>query len=156
MADDLDLERGDPDAAEKILAAGTESRAKRTAGRPKGSTNKAKTTAATEADDKSLYGRLVGAFHDLSESARVRQDDELADILENRKEPMAQGLVSLTRNLRILRGPLVLLINFLEPTLAFWELGSLATRRYIERRQRILWEHQQRQQGVTEEVPVAG
>ena len=155
MSDELDLEQGDPAAADKILAAGTESRAKRTAGRPKGSTSKAKTTAATEAEDKTLYGRLVGAFHDLSESARVRDDDELADILEHRKEPMAQGLVSLTRNIRILRGPLVLLVNFLEPTLAFWELGSLTARRYIARRQRIAWEQQQQRAGNVE-VPVAG
>ncbi len=144
MSPDLDLEHGDEDAAEKILSSSAPSRAKRTTSSTSKTAGAAKSKTVTDADNKALYGRLVAAFHDLSEQAAAREDNELADILERRKESMAQGLVSLTRNVLFLRGPLVLLINFLEPSLAFWELGGLAIRRYIARQQRIRYERQER------------
>ncbi len=146
---ELDLDAGDPSAAEKILSEGQAARATRTRGRSSSDSSsgkgKPKTAAFTEAEDKSLHGRLATAFQDLAETAKGREDLELADILERRKDAMAQGLVSLTRNIRVLRGPLVLLINFLEPTLAFWELATLGINRYIARQQRKRWERQQGQ-----------
>lgn len=145
MNDELDLENGNASEAERLLAAGQEARRGR--GRPKGSTTRASTKKKapgfTEADDKTLKGRLVKAFSDWQAVAESREDEELADILERRKDAMAQGLVSLTRNIPVLRGPLVLLANFLEPLFAFGELGKLGITRWINRRETRLMAQQE-------------
>lgn len=143
---ELDLSKGDPDAADKIQSEGQAARASRSKSRT--TTSKRKSPAASDAADKDIRSRLVAAFSDLADQAAAHEDEELADVLTRRKEAMSNGLVSLTRNLTILRSPLLFFLIVLEPVLAFWELGGLAARRYVARSQRIK-EERRMQAGVT-------
>lgn len=153
---ELDLTQGDSDAAARILEEGKAAGGNRR-GRPKGSTAKSTTARKTgsEAEDNSLRGDLRDMFNDFAEQFRER-DPELAGVLERRKDAMSQGLVGLTRKIPPFRGPVKVLVAFFQPTLAFWELGSLLTGRYIERRQRRAYEHRAQQNGMTDETDVTG
>lgn len=140
---ELDLEHGDRAAADKLQSEGKEARTRRRSTSSTSSKSKPKSAPTNDAEEKSLTVRLSSAFSDLADQAEAHQDLELADVLNRRKDAMSQGLMSLTRTVRFLRPPLLLFLIFLEPTLAFWELGGLATRRYIARAQRKQWERQQ-------------
>lgn len=145
---EIDLTKGDPDAAEKIAAAGSSARRGRRGKSSDSSGSKGTTTkAAREAQDRTLKGELLEMFHDFAESFQ-EHDPELADILERRREAMSQGLVALTRKIGVLRGPVVLFVAFFQPVLAFWELGSYAVRRYVARQQRKANERRAAANGV--------
>ena len=147
MSDELDLEIGDPQAADKIQAEGQAARGRRQTRRATGSKSKSSgRKPASEAEENSLKDKVRAMFSDFHEALRER-DPELADVLERRGEAMSQGLVSVTRTIPFLRGPLVLLVNFFQPTLAFWELGSLLTARWIARRNRRAVEQREQANG---------
>ncbi|MDE2101941.1 MAG: hypothetical protein KGL39_32140 [Patescibacteria group bacterium] len=153
---DLDLETGDLSRAEKIQAEGSAARSSRRQSRAAGSKSRTgKTTAAKEAEDSGLKSKLQEMFQDFAEQFQER-DPELADVLNRRKDAMSQGLVGLTRNIKLLRGPLVLLVNFFQPTLAFWELGGLLIHRYISHQQRRAIERREQQNGLTDVTDVTG
>lgn len=160
----LDLEHGDYEKAEQIAKEGQERSKRVRASRSgdsgsSGSGSKSSGSKATsQRTDTDLAGRLDSAFSRLSDQLAAREDHELADAIQQDKEAMSKGLVSLTRNLKFLRMPLVVVLNFLEPILAFWHVGGILLRRFVERRQRVMQERQAAAAGTQVEdyaVPVA-
>ena len=145
MADDnseLDLEAGDEDRAERIAAATDSGSSKKprfgskkasgSSASPKRATPRA--TAAKRAEE-SLNARLVRAFDRIIEQLLQRGDAELATVIEEDKDAMAAGLVSLTRAVTWMRRPLVTALNFVEPVLAFGRVGKILVTRMVLRRQ---------------------
>jgi hypothetical protein len=76
------------------------------------------------------------AFIKLADQMLARGDEELAEALREERRPMAQGLVSLTATLTILRLPLVVVMSLIEPVLAFWRVGGLLFQRFLVWRER--------------------
>jgi hypothetical protein len=126
MADDLDLERGDP-------SRGEERRTRRRDRERATASSESKTTTAKL--DNELQARLVGSLEQVQEWRAARDDTELADAIGEDKEKMAKGLVSLTHTLQPLRQPLLIFLGFVEPCLAFGRVGRILTVRWVERRQ---------------------
>lgn len=155
MSDELDLELGDANRAERILAAGKESGPR---GKRARSTSSAKRTtgtkASSEAEERSLKSDLLEMFSDFSE--QFTADPELKDILERRKEAMSQGLVALTRKIPFVRSPLKLIVALFQPTVAFWELGGYGVRRYLGWRNRIALQQRAEANGDTDVAHVPG
>lgn len=155
----LNLHDGDPDRADEIAdaqarqAVAQSEREKRKAKRESqkkesGSSSTRSRAKASPATESGLQGRLVDAFTRLANMLERKGDEELSTAINDEKQAMAQGLVSLTRNVTPLRGPLVLLISFLEPVLAFWRVGSILGGRLIERRQRVMAERAMQEAGA--------
>lgn len=90
--------------------------------------------ASQDRADRDLRTRLEGVFDRIAEAAEVRGDIELADAIAEDAKVMAQGLVSFTRPLRALRGPLLLLLGIVEPFMAFRRVGMLLFGRWYVRR----------------------
>lgn len=136
--DEIDLERGDPARAEATeKKAATRSRATKGGSAPK-----------PVAAETSLKARLENVFEKLAKQMEARGDEELATALSEEKSNMSQGLVSLTKNLTPLRGPLVVVVSLVEPVLAFGRVGGILVRRAVARRARKVaeWEAAQQQQ----------
>lgn len=160
----LDLEKGDYERAEQIAKEGQE-RSKRVrssrGGDSSGGGSSSKSSGsktASQRTDTDLVSRLDSAFSRLAEQLAAREDHELAEAIVQDKEAMSKGLVSLTRGVKFLRTPLVVVLNFLEPVLAFWHVGGILLGRFIERRQRVMAERQQAAAGAQVEdyvVPVS-
>lgn len=153
----LDLDVGDPERAERIAARADEiekERNKRTTGRrpdtSKGkSTSTSRATAARSAAAKAeteLLSRLERTFDRIVSALQDRDDVELATVIEEDKEAMSRGLVSVTRTVSWLRSPLIMSLNLVEPVLAFGRVTRILFLRFVERRQRILTEQQMQQQ----------
>jgi hypothetical protein len=103
--DEIDLERGDPARAEATeKKAATRSRATKSGSAPK-----------PVAAETSLKARLENVFEKLAKQMEARGDEELATALSEEKSNMSQGLVSLTKNLTPLRGPLVVVRHSRSP-----------------------------------------
>jgi hypothetical protein len=125
MADELDLERGDPSRAEERRA-----RRRRSTG-----DSETKTTASEKVLDRELHARIVDAFGQVVEWREAREDEELATAINEDKEKMAKGLVSLTHAVEPLRQPLLIFLGFVEPVMAFGRVGRILGGRWIARRQ---------------------
>lgn len=131
MADEIDLERGDPARADA-----TE---KKAANRSRSPTSKStKSTSSTP----SLKTRLENCFDKIAKQLESRGDEELATAFSEEKGNMAQGLVSATEALKPLRGPLIVIVGLVEPVLAFGRVGGILVRRAVARRARQVaeWE----------------
>lgn len=142
----LDLELGDEEAADLITAkeeGTTRRRRQRRSSTAKEAPKRSdKKERAPGPDDTSIKGRIVAVFDRIVEQLRSRGDDELADAIDEDKGPMAQGLVSATRPFPPLRIFLVILLEVVEPFLAFGRVGRILMRRYMERRARLMEEAQ--------------
>lgn len=88
----------------------------------------ARKTAATESE---LKGRLHSVFDRVADSVEARGDEELAEILREDRDVMAQGLVSLTRPFLPLRTVIMLGLSVVEPVMAFGRLGRLVVERVL-------------------------
>lgn len=128
--DELDLEAGNAVEAARILDAQktqTEGRARRAARRStskSGTTGRA-TTAKAKVAEETLAARLMRTFDRIVDTLRAREDEELAVAIDEDKEAMTQGLVSLTKALPFLRNPLLITLNLVEPVLAFGRVGRI-------------------------------
>jgi hypothetical protein len=125
MADELDLEKGDPSRAEQ----------RRQRRREATSTPTGESKATTDKLDKELHSRLVDAFDQVVEWREARDDEELATAISEDKEKMAKGLVSLTHAVVPLRQPLLIFLGFVEPVLAFGRVTRILATRWVARRQ---------------------
>jgi len=121
MADELDLETG-----------GRQSPREERRRRREGAGGESKTTS--EKLDRELHGRLTGALDQVVEWRQAREDEELATAIDEDKEKMAKGLVSLTHVVVPLRQPLLIFLGFVEPLLAFGRVGRILAGRWFERR----------------------
>lgn len=131
MADELDLEQGDPKFFQRVTAAGKERTAQaRAAKTPPSRASTAAKQAADKAEDGWLKTELLNSFTDWQEAT---QDEYLADLLGRRKDQMASGLVALTRNIRFLRGPVITMVKFVQPIMAFRELIAYKAGQLFER-----------------------
>lgn len=120
-SDELDLEKGDASRA----SSREERRSRRTSS----------TTAARKTDNE-VDGRLHRTFERIAAAREARGDEELADVIREDSDAMAQGFTSLTANVPFLRMPLIMGLNILEPALAFSRVGGILLGRFFERRQR--------------------
>lgn len=125
MADELDLERGDPSRAE-------ERRSRRRSAR---SDTSGESKPRDDKLDRELHSRLVDAFDQVVEWREARDDEELATAISEDKEKMAKGLVSLTHAVVPLRQPLLIFLGFVEPVMAFGRVGRILATRWVTRRQ---------------------
>lgn len=148
MSDDfsLDLDRGDPDRADRITAAAeggkSTSRRSRRDSSSGGSSRKSSSKTASSKSETDLVGRLSSAIVRLADQLDARNDTELAEALREDSDKISRGLVSVTRTVKFLRQPLVLFIGVLEPVLAFWRVGAILGRRLLQRRARMLAERE--------------
>jgi hypothetical protein len=126
MANDLDLERGDPRRGESDEPT---RRRRRTSERKSDDTPK-----RPDADESEVRTQLARAFDGLAKSREAREDDELAVAIREETEPMTEGFVTLTNNVSFLRMPLILILNLLITLLAFGRVGGILLRRWYERR----------------------
>lgn len=125
MADELDLERGDPGRAD---SASERRRARRT---------------ARQADTESAGGgkaeaeirmQLEGAFERLAKMRDTKEDAELADAIREESDPMTEGIVTLTNSVTPLRFPIIILLNLLITMMAFGRVGGILYQRFQDRR----------------------
>lgn len=148
----LDLENGDEEMAEATPAERRAAARKRATEARQPSVKKSTTKkSSSSATDKSrlegeLTGRLNRALDRIAKALEARDDDELADTIREDSEAISQGFISLTRSIPLLRSPLVMLLNLLEPALAFGRVGRILYRRWVARSQRIAAERQAAQQ----------
>lgn len=151
----LDLEDGDPELADASPRARRAAARKATAGDSDTPTRKpASKRASAPAQDRTeaeISSRLNRTFDRIAQALDVREDAELADIIREDKEAMGQGIVSLTRSIKVLRSPLLMALNFVEPVLAFGRVGRVLYGRWAYRR----WQRAQEQPQETEPSPVA-
>lgn len=124
---DLDLERGDPAAGERPRR-----RRRTTTG------NSNPPEDAPQRDDSEIAGRIKSQLDELFDrivkARRAREDEELAEVVEEDAEAMTQGFMSLTNNVPFLRQPLIMLLNILLPVLAFNRVARILFIRFLERR----------------------
>jgi len=122
MADELDLSGG-----------GYSSRSER---RSRRSADGGESKTTSDKLDRELHSRLLDAFGQVVEWRQAREDEELATAIDEDKDKMARGLVSLTHAVTPLRQPLVIFLGFVEPVLAFGRVGRILATRWVMRRQR--------------------
>lgn len=151
MAEELDLERGDPARAERITL-GKEKTAseKKPLGGSQGSTRKSGSTAR-ERGENELQTRVQAVFYKIADMLARKEDVELEEAMRDNAPAMAQGFVSLTRNIKWLRSPLLLFLNLVEPALAFWDVGTILAGRWYARRMQMV-----EPEPTPESVPVQG
>lgn len=138
--DELDLINGDSERAERIAEAGPDrtsrvARAsKRSTTTPSRSRSKSGGSSSSKSSANDLAPRFRAAFDKLADRLLAR-DEELATAIREESEGMASGLMSVTKTVPFLRGPLLIFFGVLEPVLAFWRVGGILTRRWLDRRQ---------------------
>lgn len=141
----IDLEHGEPEdeetpaqrrRRERRAARGSDSGGGGSGSRRKG---------VADTDDSGLASRLDTAFNKLADQMDARDDDELASALREERRGMTQGLVSLTGAVPLLRIPLLLLLAFAEPVLAFWRVGRILFYRFLSWRERRIMAAQEAQ-----------
>lgn len=151
---DLDLEEGDEERANQTPAErrriaremADEGKASRTTRKSKTSTS-TRTSATAAKEDAEVTSRLARALDRVVKALEARGDEELASIIREDGDAIQQGIVSLTQNVKVLRRPLIFLLNLVEPALAFGRIGRVLFGRWNERAQRKNWERQQQQEG---------
>lgn len=151
----LDLDEGDPERAEmspadRRRAARQAADENKSSGSTRGTT-RSKSASARDKVEAELTLRLDRAFDRIAKAVETRGDDELAAVIREDSEAMGQGLVSLTRSVKLLRGPLLFMLNLIEPVLAFGRIGRILFIRFRERQYRIQQERAA-QQGESEVV----
>lgn len=99
-----------------------------------------KPTPTARRVETNLVERLNRAFGKIADQLRIRGDHELADALDEDKDAMSHGFVSLTGTFKFLRNPLVWFISLVEPVLAFWHVGGILLRRMFAWRERVVVE----------------
>lgn len=131
---ELDLEKGDAVRAERItLSKESSSGEKKPLGGSQGSSRKSGSTAR-ERGENELTVRVQAVFIKIADMLQRKGDDELEEAVRDNAPAMSQGFVSLTRNIRWLRSPLLLFLNLVEPALAFWDVGTILVARWYARR----------------------
>jgi hypothetical protein len=83
-----------------------------------------------------LASRLDRMFERLATSLEAREEFELAGVIREERKAMSGGLVLLTQHFDVLRDPLLRLLGFVEPVVAFGRVGRIIARRIVERRAR--------------------
>lgn len=137
MADDLDLEKGDPDRADAISA-----REQRRRSRQSGTTGAGKSTrekrerSDTSKTDGELSSRLDRVFTRIVEVLHAREDEELATAIDEDKPQLIAGFVTVTRPIAAFRNFILLALNLIELSLAFFRVGSILFRRLVARQVR--------------------
>jgi hypothetical protein len=126
VTDELDLETG-------VTSERSERRRRRRESSTASSGGE-KTATQQKKEDTEVISRLDRLRDRLVKNREAAGDDELAEILREDGEQMAQGVKSLTGSFPVLRMPLFMFLNVLEPVLAFGRLGRALWRRYWERR----------------------
>src|SRR3954466_15253571 len=125
----LDLEEGDEAladaspaerrrAARKATKEAEPARSKST-GRQSSRSTRASTRDRVENE---ILSRLDRTCERIATQLDARGDEELSQVIREDKEAIGQGLVSLTSNVKLLRGPLLMILNMVEPLLAFGRL----------------------------------
>lgn len=117
--------------------------AKKTATRKASSSKRRAPSAKAENE---LRERLTDCFERIALALEVREDDELADIIREDAEVMANGLVFMTRPIAVLRLPLLFAVAVVEPVLAFGRILRVLASRVGERRARAAYERQDAQE----------
>lgn len=125
MADDLDLTKGDPSLTGEE---GTRRRRRRRSTTTEGE--------GRSTDDGPVTGQLKGVFERIAVQREVKDDEELATAIREESDAMTAGLLSLTRNVPVLRGPLIIILNLIEPLLAFGRVLRILRDRFN------LWRYQ--------------
>lgn len=150
----LDLENGDEALANATPAerrraarkAAAEGEASGGSGSRKPASRSSKATQEREGTE--LLSRLDRTFDRIALALEARGDAELADTIREDKTAMSQGLVSLTRSVKALRSPFLMLLNLVEPVLAFGRVGRILYVRLAERRARAIDERQMAATGM--------
>lgn len=146
----IDLEHGDPEPEETPRQRRRRERAASDSS-SSSSGGSRRNKGVGDTDDTGLASRLDVALNKLADQMDARDDEELATALREERRGMTQGLVSLTGTVPILRIPLLLLLAFAEPVLAFWRVGRILFYRFLSWRERRIIAAQQAQ----EEMQVA-
>lgn len=149
MTDELDLEMGDEARADALAAqsAGQTRREQRRAEREarskaaaqeKSTSRKSSTTRKTRTSDTDgeVTSRLGRVLDRIIAQLRAREDEELASAIEEDKQSIVAGFVSVTRGIPFLRNPFIMVLNLVEPIMAFWRVGGILVGRAVERRAR--------------------
>lgn len=119
-SDDINLERGEPDANER---------------RRRRRQQRTDTPPASEGfTAQELRFQLGRAFDGLVKNRETRDDLELAEAIREEGDAMTEGFVALTDNVPVLRMPLVILLNLLITLLAFGRVGGILWGRFKVRR----------------------
>lgn len=152
---ELDLEKGDEAAANRITAMKEKAA---TGGEKKplsaqGGRRKSGGTARERVASNEIHSRVSRVLGKIADMMEVKEDEELATAIRENTDEMTQGFVSLTKNVTWLRNPLIMVLNLVEPTIAFWRVGTIVAGRWYERRQQVLWERQQQAGAVNNEQP---
>lgn len=96
--------------------------------------SKTKPAPPTVTADRDLKSRLAACFTRIADAAENRGDMELAEIIREDTDVMAGGLVSLTRPIRALRTPIVLVLGIVEPVMAFSRVTRVMVGRLLDHR----------------------
>lgn len=142
MVDELDLEHGDADLADRIEAENeSKPRIRETASsrrRDRVASQKARSAPGASGGDKldaEIASRLDRTFLRISGALQARGDEELSSVVSEDRTAMTQGLVSLTHAVKPLRTPLLMGLNLIEPILAFGRVARILLTRMALRRQ---------------------
>lgn len=145
---DLDLIKGDPEHAAASESPSDRRRVSRTTGIKSRSPKRAsapRKTAAEKAEEE-IASRIGGCIERLADAFENRGDEETATILREENVAMSTGAVSLTRNFKPLRSPLIWLLNLTEPLLSFGRIIRHSLIRWTEWRARKMAEREKQQQ----------
>lgn len=150
----LDLEQGEEElanlspAARRRAARKGAAEAKQQAKKPSSRARSSSSGLETE-----ISSRLHRVGNRIAEMLSTRGDDELAQAIRDDTDAMSQGLVSLTSNVKFLRGPLLMVLNLIEPSLAFGRVGRILYVRFVNRQARIASEREQAAQETAQPSP---
>jgi len=92
--------------------------------------------------DSEVSARLERTFDRIIDALEQRDDEELATVMSEDKEAMSRGIVSLTKSVKPLRNPLIMVLNLVEPILAFGRVARILFLRFAERRARVMAERE--------------
>jgi hypothetical protein len=142
----LDLEEGDAERAEMTPAErrriareeADKGKERSQSARANKSTTSARAANARDKVEAELTLRLSQVFDRIVKILEARGDEELAEVIREDSSAMGQGLVSLTRNVKVLRGPLLFLLNLIEPVMAFGRVGRILFYRLRIRREQMI------------------
>lgn len=81
-----------------------------------------------------LTTRLREAIDRVGVTIENRGDEELGGVIREDSGVMAGGLVNATRRVKSLRAPLLILLDVIEPVMAFGRAGGIVFRRIRDRR----------------------
>lgn len=157
----LDLDEGDEELANASprerraaarRAAAIERNTRKEGNSRTSSTKRAKDRAG-ERVEAELTSRLSRTFDRIAKALEAREDYELASAIREDSEAMSQGLVSLTTNVKLLRSPLLMSLNLIEPVLAFGRVFRILFGRWNARQTRIAMEREEAQREASSAVP---